>query len=221
MQTHPSAIDVERSVLASMIIDENALDDAMELLNDDVFHHGVHQKIFICLQELYKNDKEKGDVKFAEVLTELADYAAKYNVKLAVYPHFSFYCETFSHTLKLVKMANRPNLGAVFNLCHFLKVQGQANLEEQLKEGIPYLFMVSLSGADTGDTQKMDWDRLIQPLGKGSFDPYPIVKLLKDNNYKGKFGLQCYNIKMDCEPALTQSMNTWKTYKKRYSKEKR
>ena len=171
--------------------------------------------------ELYKNNKEKGDVKFAEVLTELADYAAKYNVKLAVYPHFSFYCETFSHTLKLVKLVNRPNLGAVFNLCHFLKVQGPENLEAQLKLGLPYLFMVSLSGSDNGDTQKMDWDRLIQPLGKGSYDPYPIVKLLKDNNYNGKFGLQCYNIKMDCEPALTQSMNTWKAYKKRYSKEKR
>ena len=171
--------------------------------------------------ELYKNNKEKGDIKFAEVLTELADYAAKYNVKLAVYPHFSFYCESFAHTLKLVKLVNRPNLGAVFNLCHFLKVQGPENLEAQLKGGIPYLFMVSLSGADIGDTQKMDWDRLIQPLGKGSFDPYPTVKLLKDNDYKGKFGLQCYNIKMDCEPALTQSMNTWKAYKKRYSKEKR
>ena len=170
--------------------------------------------------ELYKNNKNEGDVKFAEVLTELADYAAKFNVKLAVYPHFSFYCETIGHTLKLVKMANRPNLGAVFNLCHFLKVEGEANMEEQVKKAIPYLFMVSLSGADTGDTQNMDWDKLIQPLGVGSYDPYPLVKLLKDNGYKGKFGLQCYNIKSDCEVALTKSMDTWKTYKKRYSKEK-
>jgi len=170
--------------------------------------------------ELYKNNKEKGDVRFAEVLTELADYAAKYNVKLAVYPHFSFYCESVDHMLKLVKMVNRPNLGAVFNLCHFLKVEGQLNLEEQVKKAVPYLFMVSISGADTGDTRNMDWDRLIQPLGKGSFDTYSLVKLLKDNNYKGKFGLQCYNIKMDCEPALTQSMNTWKEYQKRYSKER-
>ena len=170
--------------------------------------------------ELYKNNKEKGDIKFAEVLTDLADYAAKYNVKLAVYPHFSFYCESIDHTLKLVKMVNRPNLGAVFNLCHFLKVEGQKNMEEQVKRAVPYLFMVSLSGTDKGDTQNMDWDRLIQPLGKGSFDPYPIVKLLVDNNYKGRFGLQCYNIKMDCEPALTQSMNTWNEYKRKYSKEK-
>jgi sugar phosphate isomerase/epimerase len=193
------------------------------LLLKELIKDSKNRDLLITLHlhsELYKNNKEKGDIKFAEVLAELADYAAKYNVKLAIYPHFSFYCESFAHTLKLVKMVNRPNLGAVFNLCHFLKVQGQVNMEEELKDGIPWLFMVSLSGADTGDTQKMDWDRLIQPLGKGSFDPYPLVKLLKDNNYKGKFGLQCFNIKIDCETALTQSMNTWKEYRRRYSKEK-
>jgi sugar phosphate isomerase/epimerase len=170
--------------------------------------------------EIYKNNKEEGDLKFVAVLTELADYAAQYNVKLSVYPHYSFYCESLEHAVKLTKMVNRPNLGAVFNLCHFLKVEGPSDLEEQVKKAVPYLFMVSLSGADTGDTRNMDWDRLIQPLGKGSFDTYPLVKFLKDNNYEGKFGLQCYNIKQDCEPTLTQSMNTWNEYKKRYSKEK-
>lgn len=170
--------------------------------------------------ELYKNNKEKGDQLFVEELTKLADFAATYNVKLAIYPHIGFYCEATDHMLKLVKQVNRPNLGAIFNLCHFLKLEGEANLENQVKKALPYLFMVSISGADKGDTRNMDWDRLIQPLGKGSFDTYHLVKLLKDNDYKGKFGLQCYNIKMDCKPALSQSMNTWKEYKKRYSKEK-
>ena len=171
--------------------------------------------------ELYKSNKEKGDIKFAEVLTELADFAAKYNVKLGVYPHIWNYCETFSHTLKLVKMVNRPNVGAVFNLCHFLKVEGQEPMADQIKDAVPNIFMVSICGANVGDTKNMDWDKLIQPLGYGSFDTYSLVKLLKDNGYKGMFGLQCYNIKMDCEQALTQSMNTWNDYKKRYSKEKR
>ena len=62
----------------------------------------------------------------------------------------------------------------------------------------------------------MDWDRLIQPLGDGSFDTYNLVKLLKNHGYEGKFGLQCYNIKQDCEEALTKSMNTWNSYKIKY-----
>ena len=43
-----------------------------------------------------------------------------------------------------------------------------------------------------------------------------MVKFLKDNGYDGLFGLQCYNIKQDCEVALSKSMNTWREYKKRY-----
>jgi sugar phosphate isomerase/epimerase len=171
--------------------------------------------------ELFKNNKSEGDIRFAKELGKLADYAAQYNVKLAIYPHIGFYCEDVDHVVKLVQLINRPNLGAVFNLCHFLKVEGAEKMEEQLLKAIPYLFMVSVSGADNGDTKKMDWDRLIQPLGMGSFDIYPMFKLLKDHGYKGRFGLQCYNIKMDCRPALSQSINTWKDFEKRYKKEKK
>jgi hypothetical protein len=66
----------------------------------------------------------------------------------------------------------------------------------------------------------MNWDKLIQPLGEGTFDTWKLVKLAKDNGYKGLFGLQCYDIKQDCEVALKTSMNTWNGYKKRYSSEK-
>ncbi len=171
--------------------------------------------------EIYKNNRQEGDRKFAGIIAELADYAEQYNVKLAIYPHIAFYCEDIDHVVKLVKMIDRPNVGAVFNLCHFLKVEGAAKMKEQALKVLPHLFMVSVSGADTGDTKSMDWDRLIQPLGMGSFDTYTLVKLLKDNGYKGKFGLQCFNIKMDCKPALTQSINTWNEYVKRYKKEKK
>ena len=165
----------------------------------------------------FMKNKDEGDVRFAAVLTELADYAAKYKVKLSVYPHFSFYCEDVDHALKLVKMVNRPNLGVVVNLCHYLKVKGSAGLEQLLLKALPNLFMFSLSGADTGDTKSYDWDRLIKPLGEGTYDPYPLVKLLKDKGYKGRIGLQCYNIKMDAEANLVKSMVTWNTYRERYA----
>lgn len=167
--------------------------------------------------EQYKNNKEEGDVKFAAVLTELADYAAKFKVKLAVYPHFSFYCEDVDHVLKLAKMVDRPNFGVVFNLCHYLKVSGTAGIEQQLVKALPQLFMFSLCGADTGDTKSYDWDKLIRPLGEGTYDPYPLVKLLKDKGYKGRIGLQCYNIKLDAETNLTKSMAAWNSFRERYA----
>lgn len=165
----------------------------------------------------YLKNKEEGDVKFAAVLTELADYAAQYKVKLSVYPHFSFYCEDVDHALKLAKMVDRPNFGVVVNLCHYLKVSGPAGIEQQLLKALPHLFMFSLCGADNGDTKSYDWDRLIKPLGEGTYDPYPLVKLLKDKGYKGRIGLQCYNIKMDAEVNLVKSMTTWNSYRERYS----
>ena len=170
--------------------------------------------------ELYKNNPVEGDLKFVEMLTELADYAAGYHVNLAIYPHFSFYCESVDHALKLAKMVERPNLGIVFNLCHFLKVEGQQQMEENVKRAIPYLKMVSICGADLGDTKNMDWSKLIQPLGSGSFDTYYFVKFLKDNGYNGMFGLQCFNIKVDAQVALSQSLDTWNSYKRRYLAEK-
>jgi len=76
--------------------------------------------------------------------------------------------------------------------------------------------MISISGADSGNTKEMGWDQLIQPLGEGTFNTYNLVKLAKDNGYEGPFGLQCYNIKQDAEIALTTSINTWREYQKRY-----
>ena len=169
--------------------------------------------------KLYKNNQLEGDVKLVEILTDLADYAAVYHVKLAIYPHFSNYCESIDHALKIASMAGRSNIGIVFNLCHFLKVEGQDKIEAAVTKAMPYLMMVSICGADSGDTKNMDWNRLIQPLGSGSFNTYDFVKLVKDKGYNGIVGLQCYNIKVDAQAALFQSLATWNSFKRKYTAE--
>ena len=169
------------------------------------------------VSKLYKNNPVAGDVKLVEMLTPLADYAASYQVKLAIYPHYSLYCESIQHAVKIATMAARSNIGIVFNLCHFLKVEGETQIEEALTQSMPHLMMVSICGADAGDTKNMDWNRLIQPLGAGSFDTYRFVKLLKDKGYQERIGLQCYNIKADAASALSQSLNTWNEYKNKYN----
>ncbi len=170
--------------------------------------------------EKYMNKQEDGDKLFAEGVRKLADFCVPLHIKIAIYPHVSFYCEKVDHSVKLAKMIDRENVGVVFNTCHLLKVEGEKGWKKKAKEALPYLFMVSLNGANSGDTQNMGWDQLIQALGEGTFDTYELVKFLKDRGYKGAFGLQCYNIKQDCEIALTTSQNTWKNYKKMYSEGK-
>jgi sugar phosphate isomerase/epimerase len=168
----------------------------------------------------YMNNKDAGDPLLSKAIGELADFAAPFGVKIAIYPHVGNYCETSEHSVRLAKMANRPNVGAIFNTCHLLKKEGEEGWEQKLLNALPYLYMISINGADSGNTKEMNWDRLIQPLGEGTFDTYSLVKLAKDNGYNGLFGLQCYDIKQDCEVALTKSINTWNNYKKRYATEK-
>jgi sugar phosphate isomerase/epimerase len=167
----------------------------------------------------YMNNKTEGDKLFVEGIRDLADFAAPYNVKIAIYPHVNNFCEKSAHSVKMAKMINRDNVGVIFNTCHLLKVEGEKGWKKKAKKALPYLLMVSINGADSGDTKNMGWDRLIQPLGEGTFDTYKLVKFLKDHGYDGKFGLQCYNIKQDCEVVLTKSINTWRLYQEKYQNE--
>jgi sugar phosphate isomerase/epimerase len=169
-------------------------------------------------------DKRDGNQKdedlFVGGITELADFAAVFDVKIAIYPHINNYCERLDHALSISEKVNRKNVGIIFNLCHLFKVEGDEGWDKKILKALPNLFMVSINGTDSGDTQNMNWDQLIQPLGEGDFDTYKVVKLLLDNGYTGLFGLQCYNINQDCETALTKSMNTWRFYQEKYRNEK-
>lgn len=188
----------------------------------DIIKDSKDKNLIVSLfvtSKTYMDKREEGDPLLVKKIQELADYAAQYNVKIAVYPHVNLYVEEVEHSVRLAKAANRDNVGAIFNTCHFLKKEGDEGWQEKLTEAAPYLFMVSICGADAGDTQNMHMNNLIQPLGEGDYDIYKFVKFLKDKDYNGPFGLQCYNIKQDCEVALAKSMQTWQEFKKRYAEE--
>jgi len=181
--------------------------------NGDIMYFPLQSKSF-------KDDKEAGDLVVTRILRELADYAASYGVRLCVYPHVNTYCETVAHSVKLAELVGRKNYGAAMNLCHLLKVEGTEGIKTTIIESVPYLFAVNICGADDGDTKEYGWERLIQPLGKGTFDTYGFIKLLIDNGYSGPIGLQCYNLKGDIVATLKASMQTWEEYKAKYLTEK-
>jgi sugar phosphate isomerase/epimerase len=158
-----------------------------------------------------------GDKFGVPLIQKLADYAATYKVNIALYPHSRFWLEKVDDAVRLTEKINRRNVGAVFNLCHFLKTDDRKALEKKLIRSIPYLSAVSLNGADDGATGELEWSRLIQPLGKGTFDTKSVLQVLKDNNYKGPVGLQCYNIEGEPSDFLKISIDTWKRYIKELS----
>ncbi len=153
--------------------------------------------------------QNRADQRIVEICRELSDLARPFGVRMALYPHTSFWVDEIGHAVDLVKQVDRDNVGAVFNLCHRLKVEGAGDWQGALRRARPHLFAVSLNGADHGDTQAMNWNRLIQPLNQGTFDTYPLIKVLDDLNYSGPIGLQCYNIKAAPEDHLAASKRAW------------
>jgi replicative DNA helicase len=52
----PQALDVERTVLGSMLIDQNAANNAMSLLTEDCFYATQNQRIFQCMAGMFEKN---------------------------------------------------------------------------------------------------------------------------------------------------------------------
>ena len=190
---------------------EQAYDPALHDFIKSVSNKGVTLWLHIH-SDKYKTSDPAGDELAVPIIQKLADYSQENRVNLALYPHSFFWLEKIEDSVRLTEKINRRNVGAVFNLCHFLRTDTRTELERKLIASIPFLSAVSINGADDGNTAQMDWDRLIQPLGEGSFDVLNVLRLLRDNRYNGPVGLQCYNIPGEPSVFLSKSVKTWNTY---------
>lgn len=158
----------------------------------------------------FSNSSPEGDAIAVARLGEIADYAEPRGVKIALYPHTWFWVERVGDAVRLADKMNRSGVGATFNLCHWLKVEGDIDPLPALKAALPRLFFVSINGADGGDTRTQDWDRLIQTLDRGSYDVNRFVRQLRTLGYAGPVGLQCYNVKGDPKDNLAHSIAAWR-----------
>ena len=158
-----------------------------------------------------KAGPEYGDTIVLPQLKQLLAYAKPKGVKVSLYPHTGFWAAQFEVCLRVAAKVDDPNLGVTFNLCHWLKVEGSVRDPLPLiKEALPRLNFITINGADTGDTQKLGWDKLIQPLGRGSYDVGAFVAKTRAAGYRGPFGFQGFGIKMDSKELLKESMEGWR-----------
>jgi sugar phosphate isomerase/epimerase len=177
---------------------------------------GHNTDLWIAIQAVTKDGVKlkpsatEGDEVVVPVLRELADLANASGVKIALYPHTWFWLERVEDALRITRKSNRSNVGVTFNLCHWLKVEGNVDPKPILKEAMPNLLFVSINGADSGETKKMDWSRLIQPLDVGTYDVGSLLKSLRELGYRGPIGFQGYGIKGDSEEILRRTMKAWR-----------
>ncbi len=172
----------------------------------------------------YKPSSAENDPIAVPILQEIADRALHYGINVMIYPHINFWVDNVDDAVRVAAKVNRRNLGVAFNLCHFLADQGtkaEAAFLPAVEKAMPYLFAISLNGADKPTDEIMRssnvWNYLIQPLGEGNYDTYGYLKTFLDRGFTGPVGLQCFNISQEKTVFLKKSLKTWENYRQRYS----
>ena len=157
-----------------------------------------------------------GDAEAVAIVREIAAMCDESGIRVALYPHTGFYVQRVEDAVRVAEKADRPNVGVTFNLCHWLKVDEPASMKRLMELALPHLFLVTINGADRDGES---WDRLIQPLDRGSFDVCGFLKTLKELGYGGPIGLQCYAVPGDKYENLKRSMGAWRKLSERLAAE--
>ena len=143
-------------------------------------------------------------------MQEIADHAKAHGVKIVLYPHTGFYIDRLSDAVRIARKAKRDNVGVMFNLCHFLRVEPKTDLAAALKDAGPLLWRVSTSGAEIDGTS---WGQLIQTVDRGNYDQVALRAQLRAVGFQGPVGFQCYAIRGDSKTNLQRSINAWNKLK--------
>jgi sugar phosphate isomerase/epimerase len=164
---------------------------------------------FCILTNGAKPSDASADPRGVEVLREMSALAKDSGAQLLLYPHVGSWIERIEDSVRVADKVDRPNVGVMFNLCHWLRVDPQRDYRRLLAQAMPRLWAISLNGADERD-DKPGWDHYIQPLDKGDFEIGKFLKTLKELGFKGPIGLQCYGIGGDTRDHLARSMAAWR-----------
>lgn len=143
-------------------------------------------------------------------LRELGDVAAEAGLRISVYHHVNCWSESVEFVTGLVKEVDHPQVGFNFNLCHWLKVEGDKDYRPLLQANAAKLFCVTICGAQRGAAT---WTHgLIQPLDQGDFDNPALLRFLDECGYRGPVGLMCFGIAGDPRDHLARSLRTWNSW---------
>ena len=152
------------------------------------------------------NKKSNTDEQAVAFVREIADQAKESGLRIVLYPHAGFYVDTLGDAVRVARKCERDNVGVMFNLCHYLKVEPKTDLKAALTEAKPLLWQVSTNGAQKGGNS---WGQLIQTLDRGDYDQKALFHMLRELGFKGNVGFQCYAIRGDSRENLKRSIGAW------------
>lgn len=157
-----------------------------------------------------KPSDESMDGRVVEIFRQIHRLAQPHGVRIALYPHVKDWLERVEDGLRVVRKLDRPGVGVMFNLCHWMKVDEETGLEQLLRTALPHVYAVTINGSDTVAEVKAGTGNWIQPLGSGTYDMRGFLGILRRIGYAGPIGLQCYGIPGDAQEHLARSMAAWR-----------
>ncbi len=173
-----------------------ALKEAIRMLK------GTDTVVWMTLRETaVKGDHDAEAVKLVQ---EIADLAQENGVRVALYGHAGFYVATADDAVRIVKKAQRPNVGATINLCHEFMTKNDDRFDQTIRNAASFLTLVTVNGVDAKNKQ------YILRLDQGDFDVAAWLKKLRAAGYKGPVGLQCYSVKGDVTENLKADIAAWR-----------
>lgn len=157
----------------------------------------------------FKPSDPAGDASALERFGDIAAAADKNGVPIILYPHAGFWIERVDDAIRFADKTGRADVGVMFNLCHFLRLEDEGQLTNVIERARSRLRCVSINGADSG-ARSGDWKRLIQTLDRGTFDVARVIRALDDIGYGGPVGFQGYGIGGDSRDNLQRTIRAWR-----------
>lgn len=127
----------------------------------------------------------------SERLAMAAERARKYNVQLSLeFIRMVAFNNNLDTALRLVRSAGQPNLGVLFDTCHFsMGASHWHDLESLPPEHLKFVHIND--GRDVPRELFQDSDRV--PLGEGVFELKRIFDTLQGKGYSGYLSLELFN----------------------------
>lgn len=192
-QKNVEEFDEEFSTCQEFGINLRAVWTVSDVIVDAVKRHGLKLAF-------WQNWHSDWLTNFSDGMTQIrrmAQVALGAEGTLGLYDHGAFDPDRTAQMLEMIEAADLPNVRLVFNFHHWTHLD---QTESFLRQTLPYLDTINLSGKNRGDTEKA-----ILPFGQGDCDR-EILRILKDLDFQGHYGLIGHQHQRDVMEVLTTNI---------------
>ena len=168
---------------------------------------GRHVQFDLLVNGMPPSDAS-ADPRGVAILREMSDLALDSGAQLLLYPHVGCWIERIEDSVRVADKVDRPNVGVMFNLCHWLRVDKQRDYKPLLRQAMPRLWAVSINGADEFDAGRAGTTTSSRSTRARSTWPAS-SRPSRSLATRGRSACSAFGIGGDAREHLARSMTAW------------